>query len=355
MDFTVLPPEVNSARMYAGAGSGPFLAAAEAWTALSAGLHETAAGYRAVVSGLAASWLGPSSLAMQAAGASYAAWLTAAAAQADATAARAHAAVAAYETAFAATVPPEPVAANRGLLAALAASNLLGQNTAAIMATEAAYGEMWAQDAAAMIGYQTGSLQAATLQPFESAPNATSGVENLLGLLQSPSGIVQEILAKLGDSGSLLGQLNTYAQSFLSSGPYQMPTELLSLFSVLWGVNQGSNIFNRVNANALSGGTVVAAPGASVVVESPFPPTIGAAPRMGPPAVPPGWAQRATAPPPRPPVATPISGEPIPDAAIPAMPFMPVASTGKPATTDKPPPKYGTAIPTIMTRPPSGG
>jgi PPE-repeat protein len=31
LDFGVLPPEINSGRMDAGAGSGPMLAAASAW------------------------------------------------------------------------------------------------------------------------------------------------------------------------------------------------------------------------------------------------------------------------------------------------------------------------------------
>ena len=31
MDFGALPPEINSARMYAGPGSAPMLAAATAW------------------------------------------------------------------------------------------------------------------------------------------------------------------------------------------------------------------------------------------------------------------------------------------------------------------------------------
>ncbi|MCV7061583.1 PPE domain-containing protein [Mycolicibacterium vaccae] len=59
----------------------------------------------------------------------------------------------AYEAAFAATVPPAVVAENRIQLAMLVATNFFGQNTPAIAATEAAYAEMWAQDAAAMYGY----------------------------------------------------------------------------------------------------------------------------------------------------------------------------------------------------------
>jgi PPE-repeat protein len=43
MDFTALPSEVNSGRMYAGPGAGPMLAAAAAWDGLAADLHSTAA------------------------------------------------------------------------------------------------------------------------------------------------------------------------------------------------------------------------------------------------------------------------------------------------------------------------
>ena len=43
------------------------------------------------------------------------------------------------------------IAANRTQLVSLVATNFLGQNTAAIAATEAHYGEMCAQDAAAKV------------------------------------------------------------------------------------------------------------------------------------------------------------------------------------------------------------
>jgi PPE-repeat protein len=48
------------------------------------------------------------------------------------------------------TVPPAMIAANRAQLMSLIATNILGQNTPAIAATEAHYGEMWAQDVTAM-------------------------------------------------------------------------------------------------------------------------------------------------------------------------------------------------------------
>jgi PPE-repeat protein len=167
MDFGSYPPEINSGRMYAGPGAAPMLTAAEAWQGLAAELHSAAASYQSVVSGLTAGpWVGPSSSTMAAAAASYVSWLNATAAQAEETAAQAKAAAAAYQTAFTSTVPPPMVAANRSQLMTLVATNLFGRNTQAIAANEAQYGEMWAQDAAAMYGYAASSASATSLTPF---------------------------------------------------------------------------------------------------------------------------------------------------------------------------------------------
>jgi PPE-repeat protein len=138
MDFGMLMPEINSGRIYAGAGSAPMLTAAAAWDTLAAELNSTATSYGAVVSGpTAGPWLGPSSALMATAAAPYVAWMTTTAAQAEQAAAQARAAAAAFEAAFAMTVPPLVVAANRGLLMTLVATNIFGQNTPAIAATEA--------------------------------------------------------------------------------------------------------------------------------------------------------------------------------------------------------------------------
>ncbi|OOK83558.1 PPE family protein [Mycobacterium kansasii] len=51
MNFVVLPPEINSALMLAGAGSGPTLAAAAAWDGLAAELGDAASSFSAVTSG----------------------------------------------------------------------------------------------------------------------------------------------------------------------------------------------------------------------------------------------------------------------------------------------------------------
>ncbi|WP_408066458.1 PPE family protein [[Mycobacterium] crassicus] len=175
-DFAALPPEVNSARMYAGPGSGPMMAAATAWDGLAGELELFASGYSSELTTVQGQlWSGPASTTMAAAAAPYVAWANVTAAQAEQAASQARAAAAAYEAAFAMTVPPAAVEANRMMLMALVATNFLGQNTAAIAATEALYGEMWAQDAAAMFGYAGASLPAAaTLTPFNAPPKTTN-------------------------------------------------------------------------------------------------------------------------------------------------------------------------------------
>ncbi|CQD20569.1 PPE family protein [Mycobacterium europaeum] len=175
MDYASLPPEVNSGLMYTGPGSGPLLAAAAAWDTLAAELESTASGYSSEVSGLSGqAWSGPSSMLMAAAATPYAEWLSTAAAQAGQTAVQAYGAAAAYEAAFAMTVPPPVIPANRAQLLALVATNFFGQNSPAIAATEAQYAEMWAQDATAMYGYAGASKSASMLVPFKEAPQTTN-------------------------------------------------------------------------------------------------------------------------------------------------------------------------------------
>jgi PPE-repeat protein len=174
-DFGAFPPEVNSAKMYAGPGSASTLAAAAAWNDLASELRLQAANYSSIISNLIGeSWQGQASTAMAAAVAPYTAWMNTTAAQAEETAGRATAAAAAYEAAYGMTVPPPVIAANRAQLASLVATNVLGQNAPAIAATEVYYGQMWAQDAAAMYGYAAQSSVATKVPSFTTAPQTTS-------------------------------------------------------------------------------------------------------------------------------------------------------------------------------------
>ena len=174
-DFGALPPEINSGRIYSGPGSAPLLAAASAWDGLASELQTTAASYASTITELTSSgWQGPSSVAAADAAAPYTAWLSSTAAQAEQTASQAQAAAGAYEAAFAASVPPAVIAANRALLAALVATNFLGQNTPAIAANEATYAEFWAQDAVAMYGYAGAATAASQLTAFTTPPPTTN-------------------------------------------------------------------------------------------------------------------------------------------------------------------------------------
>lgn len=176
MDFGALPPEVNSGRMYLGPGPGTLLAASAGWEGLAAELHTAASGYQSVIWCLTdESWSGPSPMSMVAAVMPYVMWMRLTAAQCEEAASQATAATGAYETAFAMTVPPPLITANRVRLMTLIATNSLGQNTPEIMATEAAYGEMWAQDAAAMYGYAANSAAASSLSRFDAPPQTIAG------------------------------------------------------------------------------------------------------------------------------------------------------------------------------------
>lgn len=172
MEFAATPPEVHSGLMYSGAGPGPLLAAAAAWAGLAGELHSAAAAYRSVIADLSGSWHGPSAMSMAVAATPYAEWISATALRVEHVAAQVAAAAAAYEAAFAAHVPPPVIAANRSLHMTLVATNLLGQNTPAIAATDALYAEMWAQDAAAMYAYAGSAAAATQVSVFDPAPEA---------------------------------------------------------------------------------------------------------------------------------------------------------------------------------------
>jgi PPE-repeat protein len=169
-------------------------AASAAWNLLAAELESSATQYQSTIDVLDDEWLGPTSAAMVAAVDPYITWMNTTAAKAGHTAAQASAAATAYETAHAMTVPPLQVAANRAQLATLVATNVLGQNTSAIAANEAQYGEMWAQDAVAMYGYAGSSASAATVQQLNPPPETA----NPAAAAQQGSAVTQATSASAG-------------------------------------------------------------------------------------------------------------------------------------------------------------
>ncbi len=248
-DFAARPPEINSALMYAGAGASPMVAAASAFSSLASELSTTATGYQSVISQLTGSaWQGPSAAAMAAAAEPYITWLNTTSGQLQKAASQAIASAAAYETAFAATVPPPLIAANRAQLATLTATNILGQNTPAIAANEAQYGEMWAQDAAALYAYAAKSAAAAQLQPVTPpADNTNPGgaglqaaaVTNAVNSNATASGLNGVLSSLTGTQGALASPLSA------------VTADATSGTSVWQGLNDLMNtgiVFNSINS-----------------------------------------------------------------------------------------------------------
>ena len=237
VDFGALPPEINSARMYAGPGSSSLQAAASAWNGLAAELQSAASGYDTVISQLASDeWMGPASASMASAAQPYVSWMSTTAAQAEQAATQATAAAAAYEQAMQSTVPPPLIAANRAETAAYTQANVFGQYTPTIAQLEAQYSEMWAQDAAAMYGYAGQSATAANVTPF-ATPAATT---NPAGQAAQAAAVTQAAGTATGTSSqSLLSQLQSQLTSSLQSlttpaattTTYPILTELWYLFS----------------------------------------------------------------------------------------------------------------------------
>ncbi|UQB94661.1 MULTISPECIES: PPE family protein [Mycobacterium] len=245
MEFGALPPEINSGRIYSGPGPAPLLAAAAAWDGLASELHSTAASYGTVISELKAGWNGPSSTSMAAAAAPYVAWLIGSAAQAEQSASQAKAAAGAYDAVFAATVPPPVIAANRALLATLVATNILGQNTPAIAATETQYAEMWAQDAAAMYGYAGSSAAATQLAPFTTPPTTTDG--------SAETNQAAAVAAATQSSAS--SNVESAVSQALSQAPAAAPTAATTSPGISFGLGEATGGLKSFNnfLNVLTG------------------------------------------------------------------------------------------------------
>lgn len=248
MDFGALPPEINSGRMYLGPGPATLLVAAAGWESLAAELTDAASSYQAVIASLTdESWSGPASMSMAAAVMPYIAWMTATAEQCGQAATQATAAAAAFDAAYAMTVPPPLIAANRTRLLALIQTNIFGQNTPAIMATEAEYSEMWAQDATAMYSYAANSAAASTLSPV-AAPSQSTNPAGLAGHI----GAVTHAAAHSGSS----------AQSTATQWASAVPQTLQSMST------PGSSSSTGLSQAAMGTGASLGSSGASAPLSS---------------------------------------------------------------------------------------
>jgi len=179
MDFGMLPPEVISALIHAGPGSGPLLAAASAWHQLGLELDESVRSHASVLTSLGGTWHGPAAAAMANAAEPHPDWLAVTAQQCRQVGSSVQAVVAAVELTHFTVVHPSVVIANRTRLAFLPATNFFGINLSAIAETEAEYQAMWANNPAAMYRYAATSAGAVVPMQF-SSPSPIADAEGLL-------------------------------------------------------------------------------------------------------------------------------------------------------------------------------
>ena len=292
MDFAALPPEVNSGRLYAGPGSAPMLAVATAWARVASETASAAGVYQSVLTGLLGEgWLGAAAGSMAAAVTPYVEWLNASAAIAEQAAARATAAAAAFEEAYWAIAPPPVIAANRSALVTLVATNVFGQNSAAIGALEAEYAQLWVQDAAAMYAYAAQSAAATGLTPFTQPPATTdpSGLGGQAAAVAQAAAnsahtqlsrlisAIPQALHGLGQAAASLSppaaQASAPTLSQLVSYLLILPKSIVpfndAIKSVLYGMIQYSrNLTTDLDIAAATGGGAGFGSGASALVAS---------------------------------------------------------------------------------------
>ncbi len=254
MSFQCLPPEVTSAQMYTGAGSGPMLSAAAGWAGLGSELGSAAESFSSLTSALTGGgWQGAASQAMSNVASQYVQWLSGAAAHAGTAAAQANAVAGIFEAAKAAVAHPLAVAANRVQMVNLVRSNLFGFNAPAIAATEGAYEGMWAQNVASLAGYHgAASAVAAQLTPLQQALQPLGATPTHAAQAATPAAsvsLIQELesLAASNQANIFALQATNKAELALISGNVQ------AFYSAALSMGV-SDI--RTSARELAGGTV---------------------------------------------------------------------------------------------------
>lgn len=355
------------------------LAAATAWDDLAVELHYLASAYRSIVTGLInGPWHGPAALAAAAAAAPYVAWMSSTAQQAEQAAAQARTAVSAYEAAVTMTVPPPVIAANRAVLAELVATNFFGQNSPAIAATEAQYGEMWCQDAAAMYTYAGSSASASTLTPFISPPQLTdpaglarqasavmtaakaAAIQHLPlnSLVSSVPALLQRLATPNPDTKAMVQELMLLLPDYLmvAATPLYALSSVLAMAQTMQGMTGAAAqaALAATAGEAASWAGNAAKTGAELVSSTALA-NMGKASALGPLSIPQGWTSvipgtglnMATG---------PLGGgvnatETLSPSLLSGVPPRTVSGSVPPNTA---PPRYG-VVPTVMAQPPAGG
>jgi PPE-repeat protein len=262
MLWHAMPPELNTARLMAGAGPAPMLQAAAGWEALGSALEAQAAELAAILVSLKGLWTGASSERAIAAATPTVAWLQDAAKQAQQRGLRASAQAAAYTKALGMTPSLPEIAINHITHAVLTATNFLGINLVPIGFNEVDYFvRMWNQAAAAMDIYLAETAANTVFEPLApmkpilqpgAGEAASEAVGRLSGMASKAAPGALRRLAEMADEiptaapalGVPLEQqamqlLSQLAQSGQLSGPMQQLMQPIQQLTSLAGQTGG--------------------------------------------------------------------------------------------------------------------
>lgn len=243
MFWHAMPPELNTARLMAGAGPAPMLAAALGWETLAAALDAQAAELTARLNSLGEAWTGGSSDKAIASALPMVTWLQTASTQAKTRGMQATAQAAAYTQAMATTPSLPEIAMNHITTAVLTATNFFGINTVPIAFNEIDYFvRMWTQAAVAMDIYQAETLANTMFDKIEPMtaildPGVSQGAMATNPLLGMPAQLGSvtpgQLSATAGQVAELSGPMQQLAQ------PAQQMTSMFSQLGSSSGTGTG--------------------------------------------------------------------------------------------------------------------
>lgn len=210
--WSAFPPEVNAGQLMLGDQGASIEAAAIAYDVLAAALMAEAAQMAATTGSAAADgFIGAGGTAMMATAVPYIAALQTLAAWVEQSAASAAAILQAYVTAKAAMVQVPVCETNRVSQAGFVATNIIGQNTPAIIALDMEYFDMfWPLNASNMGGYE--GIVTTVITTLGIPPPPAPMTANPAGMA-AQAGAIGEAAATGGVNAAMSQSMNTISQS----------------------------------------------------------------------------------------------------------------------------------------------
>lgn len=256
-----LPPEVNAIRLTTGPGAAAMAPVVAAYQA--AGITHIEQGAQMLTTAAATatgSWQGQGGTAMMAAAIPKSEWHIEAGAHAEKAGALIGSAAAAHSAAVAATIPYPVVIANRIREATLQATNIIGQNTPAIIESNVEYGEFWSQNASAMSTYASAASGIAAALSVPLTPPMMAGA-NPAALVMGAAGMGASV-AQTGVQATV-GGLGAPLQAAGQAASAAAPAALAAATSASTAQSSAAE-----QGDAALGRTPLAQPGGSDLLSS---------------------------------------------------------------------------------------